>query len=491
MKLCPKCNTPNRDEAKFCTTCGDNLVTQTLSTVTGSTAQDNYSAGAAPSGMPESQPATDYVYSGESQPPAAPPRKKTAVFIVIAALIVIAAAAFLAVRLLANSNDPFLKLMKGYAKLSEMKKITATTTIDFDSDYEGDDEDQKMVSRIINDLGIKLITAADTDNLVFQFAIELLYDGKKVVGLAAGLNNEEAYIDPNELFEEKFYVVMEDLVPQYPDYIHDLKIVKKAADEVKIKIDQKKISKIVRDSLDDNIRASGDKVVLTLDNEIVKDLITNFVEEISEDKKLLESVRQYGVDLLKRIIKEEDNFKVLKVGILEDLLEKFEDEDEFEDYYINEFSESIKSLTDSSGSGLNSIEGLDLDVDVTAEGLADLPVAEELEMTFSFDKSGAISKIEYSGAFDADGLEAEMHISTEIKSGAKFTEIYRDEAIDIVELIDDADMQIEVAEKVIDNLKETVLDNKKLSDLIDELTGLDPGDAMDYLKMMLLLQFGG
>jgi|GEM_PF-960849 len=496
MKICPKCNASNRDEAKFCVSCGENLTAQSLNTSTSSAVNDGSAFGTTPPGTPAGQPATGYLYTGEPQPQAAPPRKKPAIFIAIAAIVIVAAAAvFLAVKLLANSNDPVTRLMKGYAKLLDMKKITVTTTIEFNSDYEGEDTELDTISRVINDLGIRFETAADTEDLVFQIGMEFLYDDKSVIRMAAGLNDEEAYIDAYDLYDKKFYVAMGDLVPQYTDFINDFRIIRKAAGEVKSKIDQKKIAKIIRDSLGDNIRNSGDKVILTLDNDIIIDLVNDLVDGIGEDKKLLESVRQYCVDLLKGIIKEEDNLKKIRISVFEDLLEKFEDKEEFEEFYINRFSAIFKKLADPSERNLESLEALGIDPDAIEAELPEIDMAdvEELEITFSFDKSGAISRMEYSGVFDANGLETEMLISTVMKNGAKFTKIDREKAVDIVELADDTDMQLEVADQVMDNLKEIILDNAKLAELIEELSGMDPGDAFDFIKMMLLyqLQFGG
>ncbi|HHY64907.1 MAG TPA: hypothetical protein GX501_07645, partial [Clostridiaceae bacterium] len=197
----------------------------------------------------------------------------------------------------------------------------------------------------------------------------------------------------------------------------------------------------------------------------------------------------------KGIIKEEDNLKKIRISVFEDLLEKFEDKEEFEEFYINRFSAIFKKLADPSERNLESLEALGIDPDAIEAELPEIDMAdvEELEITFSFDKSGAISRMEYSGVFDANGFETEMLISTVMKNGAKFTKIDREKAVDIVELADDTDMQLEVADQVMDNLKEIILDNAKLAELIEELSGMDPGDAFDFIKMMLLyqLQFGG
>ncbi|HHW22705.1 MAG TPA: zinc ribbon domain-containing protein [Clostridiaceae bacterium] len=453
MKICPKCNNQNRDEAKFCSTCGENLGVQPSDTTDSNPVQDNTAAESKPTDVPVGQPAVDNPVSGVSTAPANPVGKKSKGLFVVAGIAVIAVI-FLLIRFI-SSADPVSKLIKGFAKLARMKEITSTTTIDIN--YDGDDE----IGEIINDMVFKVETAADMDNLLTQLTLELVYDKKSVTQLAAGINNEDVYVDLKELYNKVFYQDMEELVPDYQDYVNDYKLIKKAVNDVNIKFDNKKYIKIIRDTLDDDIKGSGSKVILTLNSKTMTKLMKNLLEEAEDDAKLMESVRKNAIDLVKRILKDKKKFKVIEVDELEDLLETLEDKDDFEDYYINVLAAARSSLE----YGLN----------------YQLDTIKDMEITFIFGSSGSIKKIEYTATVDADGDDLEILFSTEIKSGAKFTKVNKKNAIAIEDLMSDYDEMEEIFDDITENLIKTVKKNKKLTEKIEELSGEDVEDAIEYM----------
>jgi hypothetical protein len=334
-----------------------------------------------------------------------------------------------------------------------MDKATSTTTIDIT--YDGDEEEIDF----LNEITIKLETAADINNLLAQISLDLLYSNKSVVQVEAGANNEDFYIDLKDLHKEIFYQSIEDVVPDYQDYVNDYKIIKKALDGISVKFDEKKYIKIVKDVLDDDIKGSGNKVTVTLNAKNISKLTEKILEEAEDDKKLMESIRKNAIDFLNEVIDQEKKFKIIEVDDFEDALEIFEDKDDFEDYY----QEAIASA-------LDGMDYMDLDID-------DLP---EMEITFRFGSGNTIKGIDYTGVIEEDDETIEIIVKTDIKSGANFTKFNRKNAIEIEELLSGGEIE-DVAEEVSENLIKAIKKNKNLKDKIEELTGEDIEDSIEMM----------
>ena len=451
MKICPNCNSDNRDEAMFCTKCGNRFEVQSLNTNTDST--QNYSAPI------DTMPSVNQVVQPATQPSASfttpveqPPKKKSKALVYVLGLVAVIAVVFLAINLISNAN-PADKLIKGLAKLSKMDKGTTTTTLDIV--YDGKDEEIEL----INDITIKLETAADMNDLLAQITLDLLYDNKTVVQVAAGVNNEDLYIDLKDLHKEPFYQEMEGLVPEYSDYINDYKIIKKALNEVSLKFDNKKYIKIIKNVLDDDIKGSGNKVTVTLNSKTISKLTQKLLEEAEDDTKLMESIRKNAIDFINRVIKEEKKFKVIDVDDFEDALEMFDDEDDFEDYYKDIIADALDGM-----------DYMDFDID-------DIP---EMELTFTFGSGNAIKSIAYAGVIEEGDDTIEINVKTDIKSGASFTKINKKGAIEIEELLNGGDFE-DVVEEVTENLIKAVKKNKNLTKKIEELTDEDIEDAIEMM----------
>ncbi len=451
MKICPNCNSDNSDEAMFCTKCGNRFEVQSLNTNTDST--QNYSAPI------DTMPSVNQVVQPATQPSASfptpveqPPKKKSKALVYVLGLVAVIAVVFLAINLISNAN-PADKLIKGLAKLSKMDKATTTTTVDIV--YDGEDEEIEL----INDITIKLETAADMNDLLAQITLDLLYDNKTVVQVAAGVNNEDLYIDLKDLHKEPFYQEMEGLVPEYSDYINDYKIIKKALNEVSLKFDNKKYIKIIKNVLDDDIKGSGNKVTVTLNSKTISKLTQKLLEEAEDDTKLMESIRKNAIDFINRVIKEEKKFKVIDVDDFEDALEMFDDEDDFEDYYKDIIADALDGM-----------DYMDFDID-------DIP---EMELTFTFGSGNAIKSIAYAGVIEEGDDTIEINVKTDIKSGASFTKINKKGAIEIEELLNGGDFE-DVVEEVTENLIKAVKKNKNLTKKIEELTDEDIEDAIEMM----------
>ena len=451
MKICPNCNSDNSDEAMFCTKCGNRFEVQSLNTNTDST--QNYSApiDTMPSVNQVVQPITQ-PHPSFPTPVEQPPKKKSKVLVYVLGLVAVIAVVFLAINLISNAN-PADKLIKGLAKLSKMDKATTTTTVDIV--YDGEDEEIEL----INDITIKLETAADMNDLLAQITLDLLYDNKTVVQVAAGVNNEDLYIDLKDLHKEPFYQEMEGLVPEYSDYINDYKIIKKALNEVSLKFDNKKYIKIIKNVLDDDIKGSGNKVTVTLNSKTISKLTQKLLEEAEDDTKLMESIRKNAIDFINRVIKEEKKFKVIDVDDFEDALEMFDDEDDFEDYYKDIIADALDGM-----------DYMDFDID-------DIP---EMELTFTFGSGNAIKSIAYAGVIEEGDDTIEINVKTDIKSGASFTKINKKGAIEIEELLNGGDFE-DVVEEVTENLIKAVKKNKNLTKKIEELTDEDIEDAIEMM----------
>ncbi len=460
MKICPNCNSENRDEAMFCTKCGNKFEDQLLNTNTN--APQNYSApiDPIPSVNQTVQPAAQSSASFAA-PVEQPPKKKSKALIYVLGLVAVVAVVFLAMNFISNAN-PANKLIKGLAKMSKMDKATSTTTLDIV--YDGDDEEAEL----LNDITIKLETAADINEVLAQLTLDLLYDNKSVIQVAAGVNNEDIYIDLKDLHKELFYQEIEGLLPEYSDYISDYKIIKKALDEVSLKFDDKKYIKIVKNVLDDDIKGSGNKVTVTLNSKNISKLLEKLLEEAEDDTKLMESIRKNAIDFIEKVIKEEKKLKVIDVGDLEDALETFEDEDDFEDYYKEAIADALDNM------------------DYTNIDIDNIP---EMDIKFRFGAGNAIKGIDYTAVIEEGGDNIEINVKTDIKSGASFTKINKKDAIEIEELINGGDIE-DVAEEITGNLTKAIKKNKDLTKKIEELTGEDIEDSIEMM-MYGLFSFAG
>jgi hypothetical protein len=451
MKICPNCSSENRDEAKFCTKCGTRFEEQ-LQNANINTAQDNSTPintiqSENQAAQPVAQPGVSY------NTPESSPKKKSKVLIYVIGLVAVLAVAFLAKTFLFAAS-PAEKLVRGLAKLGKMEKSTITTTINVE--YDGDNEEIEL----LNEISIKLESATDINELLAQLSLDLIYGNKPVIQVAAGVNNEELYVDLKDLYKEKFYQEIEGFTPGYQDFINDYKIIKKAFDGINLKFDDKKYIKIVKDVLDDDIKGSGNKVTVTLNSKTINKLVKEILEEAEEDKKLMETIRKNGIDLFKKIIKEEKKLELVDVDDLEEALEIFEDKDEFEEYY----QDALSGLT-------SSMDYMDIDID-------DLP---EMEITFRFGGGNSIKGIDYIGVME-DGSETFRIITkTEIKSGASFTKINKKNAIEIEELMSGQEDLEGIVEEITENLTKAVKKNKDITKKIEELTGEDVEDAIEMM----------
>jgi len=444
MKKCPNCNFENRDEAFFCTKCGTKLQEQSSDTNV-NVGQQTY--------MPEN---SGYTVNQVIEPSVQPssgvnisiekPKKKSKALIYVLGLAAVIAIVFLVMNI--SFAKPAEKVILGLVKLSKMDKCTTTTTVDIN--YDGDEE----AADLLNKLTVKLETAADVNELFAQLNLDLLYSNKPVVQVAAGLNNQDFYIDLKDLHKKVFYQDVEDVIPDYPDFANDYKIIKKAMDGISLKFDTKKYMKIVNKVLDDNIKKSGNKVILTLDSEIMSELFTALLEEAEDDNKLMESVRKNGIDFINRIIKEKKKLKTIDVDDLEGTLEIFEDKDEFEEYYQDAISNALARL-----------DYMDFD---------EIP---ELELIFRFGSGNTIKGIDFTTEIND---ELEIFVKADIKSGASFTKFNRKDSIEIKKLMTGGDIE-DVVEEITDNLIKAVKKNKDLTKKIEDLTGQDVEDAIEML----------
>jgi len=446
MKKCPNCGFENRDEALFCTKCGNKLQEQSLDTDV-NVAQNT--------SVPDNSGNTyKQVIEPAVQPSAIPdisvetPKKKSKALLYVLGLAAVIAVIFLVMNI--SFAKPAERLIQGLIKLAKTDKCTTTTTIDIA--YDGDEDEADL----LDELTIKLETAADMNELFAQLTLDLLYSNKPVVKVAAGLNNADFYIDLKDLHKKVFYQDVEDVIPDYPDYVNDYKIVKKALDGISLKFDTKKYMKIINNVLDDNIKKSGKKIILTLDSEIMSELFTALLEEAEDDSKLMESVRKNAIDFINRIVKEKKKLRIIDVDELEETLEILEDKDDFEEYYQDMISNALVRF-----------DNMNFDaVDIS-----------ELELIFSFGSGNTIKGIDFSAEINND---LEIFVKSEIKSGANFTKYNRKDAIEIKELISGGDFE-DVVEEITENLIKAVKKNKDLTRKIEDLTGQDIDEAIETI----------
>ncbi|HHU91324.1 MAG TPA: hypothetical protein GXZ22_09775 [Clostridiaceae bacterium] len=451
MKNCPNCNGENRDEALFCTKCGNKLEEQPSNTDINTIQNDNTSENSDPGVNQVIEPTVQP--SANETPPVDPPKKKSKVMVYVIGIVAVIAIIFLAMNI--SFAKPVNKLIKGLVKLSKMNKYTTTTTIDIA--YDGDDDEADFIS----DFALKLETAADVNDVLAQVTLDLLYSNKSVIEVAAGINNEDVYIDLKDLHKKVFYQEIEDVFPDYPDYINDYKIIKKAFDDISLKFDTKNYIKIIDEVLDDNIKGSGNKVTVTLDSKTMSKLVKELLEEAEDDKKLRESIRKNGIDFINRIIKEKRKLEIIDVDDLEEILEIFEDKGDFEDFYQEAIANALIDM-----------DYMDFDID-------DI---NELELTFRFGAGNTIKGIDFTGEIDD---ELEINVKNDIKSGASFTKFNKKNSIEINELISGGDIE-DVAEEISENLIKAIKKNKDLKNKIEDLTGEDIDDLIEMFMYGVL-----
>jgi len=388
------------------------------------------------------------------------PKKKSKALFFVLGLAAVIAVVFLVINI--SFAKPAEKLIRGLIKLAKTDKYTTTATIDIA--YDGDEEEADL----LNGLTIKLETAADMNELFTQLTLELLYSKKPVIQIAAGLNNEDFYLDLKNLYKKLFYQDVEDVIPQYPDYVNDYKIVKKASEGISLKFDSKKYMKIVNNVLDDNIKESGNKIILTLDSTLMSELFTALLEEAEDDNKLMESVRKNAIDLINRIVKEEKKLKIIDIDDLEKALDILEDKDDFEEHYRNEINDALKRFDhmDYSPPGITGLyNGFDV---------AKIP---GMELTFRLGPGNTINGIDFATEIE-DGVE--MFVKCDIKKGTNFTKVNRKNSIEISELLNDGDIE-EVVGEITENLIESVKKNKDLTKKIEDLTGQDIEETFEMM----------
>lgn len=336
-----------------------------------------------------------------------------------------------------------------------MDKSTLEATIALD--YKGDDDQLK----ILDDLSIKSSISTDLKSLLAEASLDLSYDKKSVAKVLTGVNNEDVYIDLIKLYNEQFYY---ELPSNVVDIISEMKILIKATDQISLKFD-KKYADIVEDVLGDDISSSFNKVTVNIDYKTAIELLETILQEAEDDEKLMESVRKSGIDFIKRVLKEKDSVEILfNEDDLEEALEVFEKKDDFESIY------------------LESLEDLIGELEYQREnGYFDDAVS-EMAITFKFGLFNNISGINYGMEFgDSSDEIIKLTFDADIHKGAKFTKFKSNDAIELQDLVTDRDQLQEVADEVVNNFVESIKNNEKLVEEIEDITGHDIDDLNNYI----------
>ncbi|NLU32771.1 MAG: zinc-ribbon domain-containing protein [Clostridiaceae bacterium] len=423
MRTCPNCKSENQDGTRFCTKCGAPL------------------EGAAEAN--DQRPVKKSFPAGK----------------ILLAVALILAVVFIINTIIVAAN-PAMRLLNGLERLGKKNAFTVTSTVS--AKYKGDDDDLKA----INNASIKTSLAVNLDKMFMEVSGSILYDNKSIADIAAGVGEKELYIDLKNLYDKKFIYKLDRDVR---DVISEMQVLLKYIRQANIKYDKKKYAKAIADVLDDEIRGSVGKVTVTLDGESLMEIFAEVFDVMADDEVLMKSFRENARDLINRILKDKHEFEILfSEDDLEELLDYIEDEDDFETawmYVIEEASYGIEYALD------------DLDYYLS---LDDMP---EFDITFSFGMfSNNIKGIQVSMKVE-DGYDESItvNIDSRISNKASFTKINSKNAIDIEELEEDPYEFLDIAEEIIENLVGNIEKNKKLTNAIEDLTGLDADELADLI----------
>lgn len=413
MKTCSQCNAKNTDDALFCASCGAGI------------------NGVAPD----------------------PVVKKSPWGVRIVILAIAAVILYFIVSSIFFMINPSLRVLNGLVGLINKDKLTisATATVN----YRG----QTQALKILDDTTAKAKIGIDLDNVTAESSLELLYDNKPVTKIVGGISKEAYYIDPLKLYNKKFCYEMDDSVR---DTLDELRIIKKATNQIHLKFNTINYAKAINDVLDDHMESSFNQVTLEVDREFFLKLLKAVFEEAADDERLKDSIWASGSAFAKELAKHEDELgMIINTYMLEDLQEAF-NEDQKESY-----EDGYTTLLEDAADGL----------DATLDYL-DGSEIQEYKITFKFDLFNHLSGFKVSmDTEDFDGKYT-IDVDVNISNGASFTRVNPDSALSFEDITNDGD----VAKDVANNIVKAVKSNKSLSNDIEDYFGVDIDDLSDRLQ---------
>lgn len=456
MLICPNCSHSNQDDHNFCEKCGANLKTE----VPLNSTEDNTTEKENIPGVNEGQK-NDTDTSKKANPAEEnKPQKKFSIVKIALALVGIFFA-YILFSNLALGFSPVTRLLKGLKDFSKGSKFTTESTMGLK--YKGSND----ALSLLNNISVEGVSYSDTDKLKAEASFKILYNEKDLTEIKSGFDNEMFWIDPMKLYNKGFYY---EFNKDIADAMNDVQIYKKAIEKISLDFNKKELSKIIKDSLGRDLKNSLGKVTLTLDYDNTLELLSELLEYAQEDEKLMNSIRKNGISFIKTIIKEGEKDKLeflYDEDTFEMVLEIFEDEKDFEDYYEN------------------FIANLQYELEEVVYGL--FAVTKEYEITFNYGLFNNLKNITYeftidSGDYGNESIKIDCVSST--RKGAKFSKFNTKKAENIEDLMDDPEELMDIAKDVVDNLTETITDNKDFKkDLkkIEDTLGIDIDDLSDNL----------
>lgn len=420
MKKCAGCQHENQDTNAFCSNCGAPL---------------------------------DNAVEPESPKPAGKSFSKARIIAVVAAIFFLA----IVIKAIAVSANPAMRLLKGLDRLGKMDAFTVTSTLSVN--YKGDDDDLKL----INQAGASLKTAVNLDKMLAEVTGTLSYDKKTVAEITAGLGEKEVYFALPKLYDKTFTYRLD---KQVRAYISEIQVLLKYLREADVQYDRGKYAKAIAEVLDDDIKGSPGKVMLTLDGDRLLDIFAEIFEVAADDEVLMKSLRKNAKNAIEKILKDKHEFELLfDEEDLEYVLEYLQDDDDFEIaymYIVREMKDSFRYLSRSFKYYADDIPELDVTIDfgLLSSNIRGISIAMEIEDS---------------------GETVVLSLDSEISRKASIGKINTKNTVDIEDLMDDPAELEDIAETVLKNLAKNIKSNKKLVNAIDDLTGMDVDDLMDLL----------
>ena len=205
---CPSCGAGNSEKDKFCAFCGHNLSEAIIPEPT-----DKTDAELTPEGVSYS----DEPVISTSKAEVAPKKKgNKAPLIILVVLIIsglLAGGAYAFAKLMPKSLTPEELLTEAYFTMMETESGEIETTVSFEEiEIDMDDSDVEMIINILEDLEVTSKMRFDINTRQIEGEVELEMMGAGFLSMAYYLDTEVMMIDIPFIYDQPFYITLEDLV---------------------------------------------------------------------------------------------------------------------------------------------------------------------------------------------------------------------------------------------------------------------------------------
>lgn len=463
MIVCKFCNKENVDVAKICTQCGRKLdrdqseVNQeAVETQVVSDQVEAVQEVAEPvMQQPISDDQTPLSVNENSEPTGfkAFTAKHPKWFFVPTGIAAVVLIMVLAYNVVVGGN-PVMKTMIGLGRLYTQNETNVTATFTTDITSEVDDFFENVETKLSASVNKKKQTAAATATFSFE--------DKKVFESLTYYNEGVLYFDMPDVLEEDEYLYFD--ANDYLDVDEEtMASVMEYVDMISMRgLNIKDYADVIYDAAEGNIEKDGNKVIYTIDGEVVADVLDEVISFAEDDEKLPNWVQENGITVLAKM--DEDKFEYMDFDddVIEEGLDLLDDKD-----FVDDWMEGVEELAD----------GMKYAKDEIEDGMEDV----ELEVVFTFGLFNSIKAIDITFEQGRQGVT----VSMDMTKGAKVARKYNDDDGNDVERMDPDDVEDIVADTM-DYFEDYMDENEEFEDfLLDYLEDVTGMDDMDLVFDML------